>query len=111
MSCLVVMSARLGTPFWAHFWAHRLRFFRVICQKTEVKRGTATVFQTVVGHRPHRTKTARYANARVARWDEAWKLSAVDASQWEEIRNVLGEEAQLAPLIHRMRLPRLSSSE
>ena len=34
----------------------------------------------------------------MARWDEAWKLSAVDASQWEEIRNVLGEEAQLRAL-------------
>ena len=29
-----------------------------------------------------------------ARWDEAWKTSAVDAAQWEEIRRGLGHETQ-----------------
>jgi hypothetical protein len=29
-----------------------------------------------------------------AKWDEAWKTSAVDAGQWEEIRNGLREEAR-----------------
>lgn len=28
-----------------------------------------------------------------ARWDEAWKVSAVDSTEWEEIRNGLREEA------------------
>jgi hypothetical protein len=28
-----------------------------------------------------------------AKWDEAWKISAVDAGEWEEIRNGLREEA------------------
>ena len=27
-----------------------------------------------------------------AKWDEAWKTSAVDAAAWEEIRNVLRDE-------------------
>ena len=29
-----------------------------------------------------------------ARWDEAWKISRVDAGQWAEIRNGLGEETR-----------------
>jgi hypothetical protein len=29
-----------------------------------------------------------------ARWDEAWKTSAVDAAQWAEIRSGLAEEAR-----------------
>jgi hypothetical protein len=28
-----------------------------------------------------------------AKWDEAWKISAVDAGQWDEIRNGLTDEA------------------
>ena len=28
-----------------------------------------------------------------AKWDEAWKTSAVDTIQWEEIRNGLGDES------------------
>jgi hypothetical protein len=28
-----------------------------------------------------------------ARWDEAWKMSAVDEAEWQEIRTGLGEEA------------------
>ena len=28
-----------------------------------------------------------------AKWDEAWKTSAVDAAQWDEIRHGLGDEA------------------
>jgi hypothetical protein len=28
-----------------------------------------------------------------ATWDEAWKTSVVDASQWEQIRSALGDEA------------------
>jgi hypothetical protein len=28
-----------------------------------------------------------------AKWDEAWKMSAVDTAQWEEIRHGLGDEA------------------
>ena len=28
-----------------------------------------------------------------ATWDEAWKISVVDTSQWEEIRKGLGDEA------------------
>jgi len=27
MRCGVVMTGRLGTPFWAHFWAHTLLSF------------------------------------------------------------------------------------
>ncbi len=29
-----------------------------------------------------------------ARWDEAWRTSAVDAAQWEEIRHGLSQEIQ-----------------
>jgi hypothetical protein len=29
-----------------------------------------------------------------AKWDEAWKLSTVDAGQWDEIRNGLADEAR-----------------
>ena len=29
-----------------------------------------------------------------AKWDEAWKISGVDAAAWEEIRNGLRDEAQ-----------------
>ena len=29
-----------------------------------------------------------------ARWDEAWKISRVDAGQWAEIRKGLGEETR-----------------
>jgi len=29
-----------------------------------------------------------------AKWDEAWKVSSVDAAAWEEIRNGLRDEAQ-----------------
>jgi hypothetical protein len=29
-----------------------------------------------------------------AKWDEAWKTTIVDASEWEEIRSALREEAQ-----------------
>lgn len=29
-----------------------------------------------------------------AKWDEAWKTSDVDATEWDEIRNGLGEEAR-----------------
>ena len=29
-----------------------------------------------------------------AKWDEAWKTSAVDATEWDTIRNGLGEEAR-----------------
>ena len=29
-----------------------------------------------------------------ARWDEAWKVSTVDAAQWQEIRDGLREEAR-----------------
>ena len=29
-----------------------------------------------------------------ARWDDAWKTSAVDAAQWEEIRRALGDEVR-----------------
>jgi hypothetical protein len=29
-----------------------------------------------------------------AKWDEAWKISAVDAAQWEEIRKGLRDETQ-----------------
>ena len=28
-----------------------------------------------------------------AKWDEAWKISAVDANAWQEIRDRLGDEA------------------
>ena len=29
-----------------------------------------------------------------AKWDEAWKVSSVDAAAWEEIRTGLGDEAE-----------------
>ena len=28
-----------------------------------------------------------------ATWDDAWKISSVDATEWDDIRNGLGDEA------------------
>ena len=39
-----------------------------------------------------------------AKWDEAWKLSAVDAREWDEIRNGLREEA--TDWLHALKTPR-----
>ncbi len=43
-----------------------------------------------------------------ARWDEAWKVAAVDAAAWDEIRNGLRQEAQ--QWLQVLRTPRQVSS-
>jgi hypothetical protein len=43
-----------------------------------------------------------FADAKM--WDEAWKLSAVDAGEWDEIRNGLREET--ADWLHALKTPR-----
>ncbi len=39
-----------------------------------------------------------------AKWGEAWKISHVDAGQWNEIRNGLGDEARR--WLHTLKTPR-----
>ena len=39
-----------------------------------------------------------------AKWDEAWKLSVVDAREWDEIRNGLREET--TDWLHALKTPR-----